>query len=83
MGTTLSEVLLFKLIRTDTATRTVTTPPIEITLTINKHCCPHYFPADKDISQDTFHTQRKEAAFSKAILVTTTSRAHKSPHIIA
>ncbi|KFT02359.1 membrane protein, partial [Salmonella enterica subsp. enterica serovar Bareilly str. CFSAN000227] len=38
----------------------MTTPPIVITLTIIKHCCPHYFPADKVLSVDTFHPQRME-----------------------
>ncbi len=83
MGTTLSEVLVFKLFRTETATGTVTTPPIVITLTIIKHCCPHYFPADKVLSVDTFYPQRMEEAFRTGIVVTTTSGAHTSPQIMA
>lgn len=76
MDTTLSEVLVFKLFRTETATGTVTTPPIVITLDIIKHCCPHYFPADKVLYVDTFHLQRMEEAFRTGIVVTTTSGAH-------
>lgn len=82
MGTTLSEALVFKLFRTETATGTVTTPPIVITLTIIKHC-PHYFPADKVLSVDTFPPQRMEEAFRTGIVVTTTSGAHTSPQIMA
>lgn len=44
MDTALSEVLVFKLFRTETSTGTVATPAIEITLDISKHCHPHYFP---------------------------------------
>ena len=83
MDTTLSEVLVFKLFRTETATGTVTTPPIVITLDIIKHGCPHYFPADKVLSVDTFHLQRMEEAFRTGIVVTTTSGAHTPPQIMA
>ncbi|KLH12583.1 membrane protein, partial [Escherichia coli] len=50
MDTGLSEVLVFKLFRTEAATPTVPPPPIVITFDIIKHRCPHYFPADKVFS---------------------------------
>ncbi|WNT76796.1 hypothetical protein QMY50_00214 (plasmid) [Escherichia coli] len=65
MDTGLSEVLVFKLFRTEAATPTVPPPPIVITFDIIKYRCPHYFPADKVFSMDTFHFQRmKEAGFA-------------------
>lgn len=79
----LSEVLVFKLFRTDTPTGTVTTPLVVIALDIIKHCCPHYFPADKVLSVDTFHLQRVEEAFRTGIIVTTAPGAHTVPQIMA
>lgn len=76
MDTALSEVLVFKLFWTETATGTVTTPPVVIALNIIKHCCPHYFPAGKLLSVDTLHLQRVEEAFRTGIVVTTASGAH-------
>ncbi len=52
MDTALSEVLVFKLFRTETATPTVPSPAIVIIFDIIKHRCPHYFPADKVFSRD-------------------------------
>ncbi len=63
MDTGLSEVLVFKLFRTEAATPTVPPPPIVITFDIIKYRCPHYFPADKVFSMDTFHFQRMKEAF--------------------
>lgn len=83
MDTTLSEVLVFKLLRTETATGTVTTPPVVIALDIIKHCCPHYFPAGKVLSVDTFHLQRVEEAFRTGIVVTIASGAHTALQIMA
>lgn len=83
MDTALSEILVFKLFRTETATDTVTTPAIVIALDIIKHCCPHYFPAGKILSLDTFHLQRLEEAFRTGIVVTTAFGAHTAPQIMA
>ena len=69
MDTVLSEIMVFKLFRAETATGTVTTPAIVITLDIIKHRCPHYFPADKVFSMDTFHFQRMKEAFHAGIIV--------------
>ena len=63
MDTGLSEVLVFKLFRTEAATPTLPPPPIVITFDIIKYRCPHYFPADKVFSMDTFHFQRMKEAF--------------------
>ncbi len=57
MEIALSELLVFKLSRTETATLTVPSPAIVITFDIIKHRCPHYFPADKVFSMETFHFQ--------------------------
>ncbi len=38
-------------------------PAYWITFDIIKHRCPHYFPADKVFSMDTFHFQRMKEAF--------------------
>lgn len=83
MDTTLSEVLVFKLFRTETATGTVTTPPIVITLDIIKHCCPHYFPAAKAFPVDTFHFQRMKEAFHTGIVITAAFRTHTPAQIMA
>ncbi|EOW19869.1 hypothetical protein BEC81_23515, partial [Escherichia coli] len=72
MDTGLSEVLVFKLFRTEAATPTVPPPPIVITFDIIKHRCPHYFPADKVFSMDTFHFQRMKEAFHAGIIVAAT-----------
>ena len=82
MDTTLSEVLVFKLFRTETATGTVTTPPIVITLDIIKHRHPHDFPADKAFPVDTFHLQRVEEAFRAGIVVTTSFGTHATVQIM-
>lgn len=82
MDTTLSEVLVFKLFRTEAAAGTVTTPPVVIAFDIIKHRCPHYFPAGKVLSVDTFHFQRVEEAFRAGIVVTTASGAHTAPQIM-
>lgn len=57
MDTALSEVLVFKLFRAETAAGTVTAPAIVIALDIIKHRRPHYFPTDKAFSVDTFDFQ--------------------------
>lgn len=57
MDTALSEVLVFKLFRTETATGAVTTPPIVIALDIIKYRRPHYFPTDKIFTVDAFDFQ--------------------------
>lgn len=82
MDLALSEVLVFKLFRIESTTGTVTAPPIVITLDIIKHCCPHYFPADKVFCVDTFHLQRVEEAFRTGIVVTAASGAHTAPQIM-
>ncbi len=53
----LSEVVVFKLFRTETATGTVTSSAIVVTLDIIKRRRPHYFPTGKAFSVDTFHLQ--------------------------
>ena len=82
MDTGLSEVLVFKLFRTEAATPTVPPPPIVITFDIIKHRCPHYFPADKVFSMDTFHFQRMKEAFHAGIIVAATFCAHTSTQIM-
>lgn len=77
MDTGLSEVLVFKLFRTEAATPTVPPPPIVITFDIIKYRCPHYFPADKVFSMDTFHFQRMKEAFHAGIIVAATFCAHR------
>ncbi|ELN43832.1 putative inner membrane protein, partial [Salmonella enterica subsp. enterica serovar Enteritidis str. CVM_76-3618] len=44
--------------------------------------CPHYFPAGKVLSMNTFHLQRVEEAFRTGIIVTTASGAHPAPKIM-
>ena len=83
MDTTLSEALVFKLFRTETATGTVTTTPIVIALNIIKHYCPDDFPAGKVLSVDTFHLQHVKEAFRAGIVVTTASGAHTALQIMA
>lgn len=78
----LSEVLVFKLFRTETATPTVPSPPIVITFDIIKHRYPHYFPADKILSMDTFHFQRMKEAFLAGIIVAAIFCAHTSMQIM-
>lgn len=82
MDTGLSEVLVFKLFRTEAATPTVPPPPIVITFDIIKYRCPHYFPADKVFSMDTFHFQRMKEAFHAGIIVAATFCAHTSTQIM-
>lgn len=72
MDTILSEVLVFKLFRAETAERTVTTPAIVITLDIIKNRRPHYFPAGKVSYVETFNLQRVEETFRKRIVITAT-----------
>ena len=76
MDTGLSEVLVFKLFRAETTTPTVQSPAIVITFDIIKHRCPHYFPADKVFSMDTFHFQRMKEAFHAGIIVAVSLGAH-------
>lgn len=78
MDTALSEVLVFKLFRAGTATLAMAV----ITLDITKHRRPHYFPAGKAFSVDTFHFQRMKEAFHIGIIITATFRAHTSPQIV-
>ena len=82
MDAVLSEILIFKLFRTEAATPTVPPPPIVITFDIIKHRCPHYFPADKVFSMDTFHFQRMKEAFHAGIIVAATFCAHTSTQIM-
>ena len=69
MDTGPSEVLSFKLFRTEAATPTVQSPATDCNhIRYNKHRCPHYFPADKVFSMDTFpHFQRMKEAFTQAL----------------
>ena len=83
MDTALSEAFVFKLFGAETAIGTVTPPPIVITLDIIKHRRPHYFPADKVLSVDTFHLQRVKEAFRTGIVLTTAFAAHTAPQIMA
>lgn len=83
MDTALSEVLVFKLFRAETATGTVTTPAIVITLHIIEHRRPHDFPADKAFPVDTLHFQRMKEAFCTGIIVTAASCAHAPAQIMA
>ena len=82
MDTGLSEVLVFKLFRTETATPTVPSPPIVITFDIIKHRCPHYFPADIVFSMDALHFQRMKDAFHAGIIVTAIFCAHTAAQIM-
>lgn len=82
MDTALSEVLVFKLFRADTATGTVSAPPIVIALDIIKHRRSHDFPADKAFPVDTFHLQRVEEAFRAGIVVTTPFGTHATVQIM-
>lgn len=82
MDTALSEVLVFKLFRTETAIGTVSAPPIVITLDIIKHRRPYDLPADKAFPVDTFHLQRVEEAFRAGIVVTTPFGTHATVQIM-
>ena len=55
MDTLISEVLVFKLFRAESATGTVTTPSIVIALDIIKHRCPHHFTTGKAFSVNAFY----------------------------
>lgn len=72
MDTVLSEIQVFKLLRAETAARTVATQTIVITLNIIEHLHPHYFPATKALSVDTFHFPREKEAFHASIVITAT-----------
>lgn len=61
---------------------TVTTPAIVIVLDIIKHHRPHYFPADKAFTVDTFHLQRMEEAFRTGIIVTATLCTHAAVQVM-
>ena len=76
MDTFLSEVMVFKLFRTETATPTVPSPAIVIALDIIKHRCLHYFPTDKVFSVETFHFQWMKEAFHAGIIVAAALCAH-------
>lgn len=82
MDTILSEVLVFKLFRTEVATPTVPSPAIVISFDIIKHRCPHCFPADKVFSVDTFHFQRMKEAFQSGIIVAAALCAHTATQIM-
>ena len=82
MDTRLSEILIFKLFRTETTTGTVTTPAIVITLDIIKYRRPHYFPTYKAFTMDAFHLQLMEDAFHAGIIVTTAFRAYTAAQIM-
>lgn len=83
MDTALSEIMVFKLFRAETATGTVTTPAIVITLDIIKHRCPHYFPAAKAFPVDTFHLQRMKEAFHTGIVITVAFRTHTATQVVS
>lgn len=83
MDTALSEVLVFKLFRAESATGTVATPAIVIALDIIKHRCSRYFPAGKVLTVDTFHFQRVEKTFCTGIVVITSLCAHTALQIMA
>jgi len=57
VDTALSEVLIFKMFRAETAAGTVAAPAIVITLYIIKHCASHYFTAGEVFIVDVFHLQ--------------------------
>lgn len=71
-----SEVLVFKLFRTEYATDTVTALPIVTPLDIIKHRRPHYFTTDIVLTVDTFDFQRVEEAFRICIVVTAALYTH-------
>ena len=83
MDTGLSEVLVFKLFRTEAATPTVPPPPIVITFDIIKHRCPHYFPAAKAFPVDIFHLQRMKEAFHTGIVITVAFRTHTATQVVS
>ena len=67
----ISEYLQCKTVRAETATGTVTTPAIVISLDIIKHRFPHYIPAAKAFPVDTFHLQRmKEGKRQRSTVLT-------------
>lgn len=72
----LSEVLVFKLFRAESATGAVTSPPIVITLDITKHRRPHDFPADKALTVNTLNLQRVEEAFRAGIVIAIATGTH-------
>ena len=74
--------MVFKLFRAETATGTVTTPAIVITLDIIKHRCPHYFLAAKAFPVDTFHLQRMKEAFHTGIVITVAFRTHTATQVV-
>lgn len=82
MDTALSEIMVFKLFRAETATGTVTTPAIVITLDIIKHCRPHYFLAGKAFSVDILHFQREKEAFNTGIVIAAALCTHAPPQIM-
>lgn len=82
MDTALSEGLAFKLFRAETATGTVTTPAIVITLDIIKHRRSHYFPAGKAFSVNTLHSQRIKEVFYTGIVIAATFGAHAAAQIM-
>lgn len=82
MDIRLSEGLVFKLFRAESATGTVATPAVVIALDIIKHRRSHYFPGGKALAVDTFHLQRVEEAFHTGIVVTTAFCAHTATQIM-
>ena len=83
MGTHLSEVLVFKLFRTEPATGAVTSPSIVISLDIIKHRRPHHFPVGKAFTVDTLHFQRVGEALRARSVVTAAFRTHTPVQIMA
>lgn len=82
VDTALSEVWVFELFRTYTATGTVATPAIVNTHDIIKHRRPHYFPAGIALAVDAFHFHRVEDAFHTGIVITAAPRAHAATQIM-
>lgn len=79
----LSEVLIFKLFRTESATGAVTLPAIIVILNIIKYCRSHYFPAGKALSVDSFHFQRGKEAFRAGIVIIAAFHTHAPAQIMA
>lgn len=82
MDTLISEVLVFKLFRADSATGTVTTPSIVIALDIIKHRCPHHFTTGKAFSVNAFHLQGVEEALRARIVVPAALCTHAPTQIM-
>ena len=57
-------------------------PAIIITFYIIKHRCPHYFPADKVFSMETFHFQWMKEAFHAGIIIAAALCVHTATQIM-